>query len=564
MANETISCADRPWLKSYKLGPYPLAKNVDYPKVPLYSFLDEAAEKYPTQVAILYQEKRLTYEELKRTVDKLAAALADLGVQQRDRVALFLPNCPQFIIGNLGILKAGGVTVPIVPLLKAPEVENQFNQSGAEVVICLDEWLPLIDSVKDKTRLSEIIITSRQDYSPEETAQPQEVAGTRHLRKLIAEYDAAPPIMEVSPMEDLATIHFTGGATGEPKGVMRTHYNDVAGASTLKWLLSPLEAGIRGKASILISTPLYHALGYALYHAAFSWGLRTIIVPDPRDVPALVETVREYRPYCIFAVPTQLMRWVQYKVGRLQSLVITTAAPLPFETARMWKNETAMPVTQGYGLTETYTCMIDLSAFAKIMGFMAVEKHSLGVPVPGLEVRLVDPDTGGEVPCSEVGEIHLRGPMVTIGYWPEPGSGLVDGWLHSGDLGWMDEDGYFYLVDRVKDMANVSGLKVYTCQVDDVLFKHPAVAMGIAIGIPDPEMAGSERIKAFIKLKEGFEGKVGAEDIIAHCRDHLPPYAAPRFVEFREDLPMTATEKLFKRALREEEAAKMKAQGEVR
>jgi long-chain acyl-CoA synthetase len=191
-------------------------------------------------------------------------------------------------------------------------------------------------------------------------------------------------------------------------------------------------------------------------------------------------------------------------------------------------------------------------------------KLSMGVPVPDAEVKLVDTETGEDTHFGKEGELYLRGPQTMKGYWPTPGSGLTeDGWVASGDIARMDEDGYFYIVDRVKDMANISGYKVYTSTIDEVLFTHPAVSMAVAIGIPDPERPGSERIKAFIRLKEGYEGKVTPEEIMEYCRDRVAPYARPKFVEFRDDLPLTVTEKLFKRALREEEIQKMKERGEL-
>jgi long-chain acyl-CoA synthetase len=217
-----------------------------------------------------------------------------------------------------------------------------------------------------------------------------------------------------------------------------------------------------------------------------------------------------------------------------------------------------MPITEAYGLTETGPLThFNLSSFAKITGFMLFEKKgSIGVPVADTEVKVVDSTTGEDVAAGEVGEMYIRGPQVMKGYWPEAGSGLVNGWLPTGDLCRMDEDGYFYLVDRDKDMINVSGNKVYSTRVDEVLFEHPAVAQAVTIGVPDPDKPGSERVKAFVVHNHGFAGKVTADDIIAHCREKLAPYAVPKFVEFRDSLPLTVTEKLFKKALRDEELEK--------
>jgi long-chain acyl-CoA synthetase len=263
-------------------------------------------------------------------------------------------------------------------------------------------------------------------------------------------------------------------------------------------------------------------------------------------------------------VPTQLMRIVQAKVGKMNVIPICGAAPLPKEIAEAIKKEIGTPVSEGYGLTETSPLThFNISPFSKVTGFIPKEKSGMGIPSPDTECKLVDADTGQDVPFGEPGEVVVRGPQIMKGYWPEAGSGLTDdGWLHTGDIATMDEDGYFHLSDRVKDMVNVSGMKVYTTTVDEVLYKHPAVHMAAAIGVPDPKTPGSERVMAVIQLKAGFEGKVTGAEICDFCRQELAPYAVPKFVEFRETMPMTVTEKLFKKVLREEAIEKLKQSGQ--
>jgi long-chain acyl-CoA synthetase len=302
-----------------------------------------------------------------------------------------------------------------------------------------------------------------------------------------------------------------------------------------------------------------------MMHLSVSWGLKMYLLPDPRDSDTIFQLLTKYRPFLCVGVPTQYSVLVSKGLGRMGTMFLSGAAALAPEIAQKFKQYTGMPITEAYGLTETSGggTHINLSSFSKITGFAAAEKlGSIGIPVPDTEVKIIDLETNEEAAPGKDGELWVRGPQVMKGYWPEPGKGLVDGWLATGDVVRMDDDGYFYITDRVKDMANVSGFKVYTRLVDDVLYEYPAVADGVAIGIPDPERPGSDRIKAFIRLKPEYEGKVTAEDIIAHCREKLPPYAVPRFVEFRKELPLTATEKLFKRQLREEEIAKMKAKAE--
>jgi long-chain acyl-CoA synthetase len=325
----------------------------------------------------------------------------------------------------------------------------------------------------------------------------------------------------------------------------------------LPWSLGPLEEGIKGKASILIAIPTFHSYGHLLVRAAVHWGLQMILIPDPRDTDSIVEMLRRYRPFLAPLVPTQYMKLVDRKLGRMNVNFASGAATLPPGVVERFRQKTGMPITEAYGLTETGPLThFNLSSFAKITGFMPFEKlGSIGVPVVDTDAKLVDLETGQEVPVGEVGELYIKGPQVMKGYFPNPGEGLRDGWLATGDLCRMDEEGYFYLVDRIKDMINVSGNKVYSVVVDEVLFEHPAVAEAVTVGIPDPDRPGSERVKAFVVLRGDFKGRVTEEEIIAHCREKLAPYAVPKVVEFRDSLPMTVTEKLFKKQLREEETA---------
>jgi long-chain acyl-CoA synthetase len=560
-----VSVADKPWLKSYKLGPYKLPQTKQpYPKAPIHSLLDAAAAEYPDNHACFYFGNEISYKDLKLEVDRLATALADLGVKKGDKVATILPNCPQYLISDFGILKSGAVHVPCSVLHKAADLIYEIGDSGAETVICSEMSIELVNSIKDKTRIKRIILTSLMDYSLEKPELKQ-VPGAYQFRDLIDSHEPRPLEIEIDPMEDLAVLVFTGGATGLPKGVMLTHYNRLAAITQAIWYFEPLKVGVKGKTSIMIPIPLFHQYGHMMMHFSVSWGLKMYLLPDPRDSDTIFQLLTKYRPFMCVCVPTQYSVLVSKGLGRLSTMFLSGAAALAPEIAQKFKQHTGMPITEAYGLTETSGggTHINLSSFSKITGFAAAEKlGSIGIPVPDTEVKIVDLETNEEAAPGKEGELWVRGPQVMKGYWPEPGKGLVDGWLATGDVVKMDDEGYFYITDRIKDMANVSGFKVYTRLVDDVLYEHPAVADGVAIGIPDPERPGSDRIKAFIRLKPEYEGKVTAEDIIAHCREKLPPYAVPRFVEFRKELPLTVTEKLFKRQLREEEIAKMKAKAE--
>ncbi len=559
---EKIKGSDKPWLKNYKLGPYPLKKTLEpYDKIPVYTLLDVSAEAYPNQVAIDYLGKKIRYSELREYVDRLANALAGLGVKKGDKVATILPNCPQFIISDFAVSKTGAALVPCSTLHRVHDLEYEIGESGADTVICSDEALDVVNSIKDKIKLRNIIVTSPMDYSTEEP-EVKGVPGAHQFKDLIAKHEPNPPQVDIDPEEDLAYLSFTGGATGVPKGVMITHYIKACTIRQMTWMLEPLWRGIKGKAAGEIVVPLFHTYGHTAMLCCIALGLRIFLVSDPRDTDQAITIMKEHRPLVIFVVPTHLMRIAEKKVGRLPVLLLSAAAPLPegiFDTIR---KEIQMPVTEAYGLTECGFSHANLSTFSKITGFAAKVTLGIGLPVPDTEVKIIDIETGEELGAGESGEIVIRGPQNMKGYWPTPGSGLdADGWLHTGDIGKMDENGYFVLEDRIKDMANISGYKVYTTEVDEVLFKYPGVAMAAAVGIPDPERPGSERIKVFIKPRDEYKGKLTADEIISYCKDNLPAIAVPKSVEFRDDLPLTVTEKIFKRVLREEEIKKMKEQG---
>jgi long-chain acyl-CoA synthetase len=549
----------RPWVGSYRLGPYKLAHSLEpYPEEPLFALLDQSAARYPGSTAIDYFGERISYQDLKSYADSMAAALAGFGVKKGDKVATILPTCPQYIIANFGILKTGAAHVPCSILHKERELEFEIGESGAETVICLEEQLARVLSVKPKTKLKQVIVTALTDYTPAEQEQPEAASGTYRFKTLIAENEPNPPAVEINPREDLAYLAFTGGATGVPKGVMLTHYNRYANVlQSMPWAMSSLEKSIRGKASLCIAVPLFHSYGDSSALFGIYWGLRLILIQDPRDSDYIMKMLVENRPFMAALVPTQLMKLRDKDLPRMPIQIVSGASHLPVEVREGISEKIKMPVSEGYGLTETSpTTHLDLTGFSKITGFAAKQKYSIGLPVPDTDIKLIDEETGEISPPGEPGHMYIKGPQVMKGYWPNPGDGLIDGWLPTGDIVKMDEDGYFYIVDRIKDMANVSGFKVYTSNIDDILHQHSAVSMAAAIGVPDPEREGSERIKAFVVLRDEYKGKVTEEELIDFCRDKCASYAVPRQIEFRDSLPFTVTEKIFKRQLREEEIQK--------
>jgi long-chain acyl-CoA synthetase len=418
-------------------------------------------------------------------------------------------------------------------------------------------------AVRQQTNLEGVLVVSAAGC--DERIRARLPKGAYDLATLIETHDPIPPQVEIDPTNDLCELAFTGGATGLPKGVMLSHANRYASViQTLPWFLKPLIGGIKGKTSVLIALPMFHSYGNFVQVSAINLGLRLLILPDPRDTEAMLASIIEHRPFLVPGVPTQFMRLADAGLKRSNCMLFSGSAPLPGEVAQEIKRKTGMPVSEAYGLTETATVShINLTAFSRITGFISKEVTGIGVPVPDMDCRLLDPESGEDVPQEKPGELVLRGPQIMLGYWPEPGSGLTgDGWLHTGDVAIMDETGYFQIVDRLKDMVNVSGLKVYTTEVDEVLFKHPAVAIAAAFGVPDPEFPGSERVMAVVSLKESCRGTVSEQELRDFCRQHLPPYAVPKTVEFRHELPLTVSEKVFKKVLREQAIARMTAQKE--
>ena len=553
---------EKPWLKSYKLGPYKLKESlIPYPKEPVFQVLEDAAEKYPSQTALLFEGQEIRYRQLKALVDRLASGLANLGVEKGDRVCLFLPNCIEFILSDWAVMKRGGVVVPTSVLRTDEGLLHEVGSSGSRVIVCSETQLERVLGIHDQTDLEHILLTSRDGYG-----EPLQLGslpkGVYAFNDILEGGAESPPQVELDPEHDLCELGFTGGATGIPKGVMVTHANRFnCIRQGIPWLMQPMLRGFAGKASVLVAVPLFHTYGHYIYQSAAYLGLRVILLPDPRDTTLMAESIREFRPFLITGVPTQFMRIAQEALPRLNSMFMSGSAPLPLEVSRAVQAKTGVPISEGYGLTETSTvASMNVSAFSKITGFMPEEKFGIGIPIPDTECRLIDPETGEEVPLGESGEITLRGPQVMKGYWPEDGSGLTaDGWLHTGDIAVMDADGYMQLTDRIKDMVNVSGMKVYTTHVDEVLFAHPAVLMAASFGIPDPQIPGSERVMAVVQLKDDYKGKVTEAEITAYCRERLAPYAVPKTVEFRQELPLTVTEKVFKKALRDEVIARIQA-----
>ena len=533
---------------------------IDYPEIPLFQLLDDSAEKHPDATAIIFQDYKMTYRELKDQVDRFATALQTLGVEREDKVALFLANIPQFIISYYGALKAGAIVTAISPLYKEREVRHQINDSGAETLIVLDLLYPVVEKVKDETGLKRIIVTGFGEYLPSlkrilgsllgkiPTHKVEMGAGMHHFQDLIKGYQPNPAPIEVDPKEDLALLQFTGGTTGLPKGAMLTHYNLVSNAYMCNaWMNT--EEGAEIHVNVL---PLYHIYGMTVtMNNAIAAAGAMILIPrfDQKEV---LGSIQKYKATVFGGVPTlygALINHPDISSYDLSSIkfCISGASPLPPEVQKKFMELTGGVLVEGYGLTEaspvTHANPLDAT-------LETVKIGSIGLTWPDTEAKIMHEASGVELPVDMVGELAIRGPQVMKGYWNDPeetAAVLKDGWLYTGDYAKRDEDGYFYIVDRKKDLIKYKGYSVFPREVEDVIYEHPAVKVAAVVGVPDKE--SGEMPKAFIVLKDGAEAT--EEELIEFVRERLAPYKRIRAVEFRDELPMTMVGKVLKKDLRE-------------
>jgi long-chain acyl-CoA synthetase len=554
--NDENPYAAKPWLKFYDKG---VPAHIDYPKIPLYEFLDKAAKDFGGRTSIFFLKRKMSYKEFKDIADRLATALVNLGVKKGDVVAIIMPNFPQFMFSYYGILKAGATVTTCSTLLTERELAFQLNDAGAETIIAWDRQLEKINNIKDRTRLRNIIITGIFDYSPASQREPPEMAGTMQFVNLVNKVKPNPPKLKVNPKEDVAVLQYTGGTTGLPKGAMLTHYNLVSNAvATASWVPEIM----RGKQTALTNLPLFHIYGMTVCMNTLIYNAVTMVLnPDPRDLKSLLELIRETRPGMFPGVPTIYMRLLERDdindyAKDLRSIQIcnTGAAPMPPEILKEFEKRTGGKILEGYGLTECSPV-----THSNPTGEGKRKVGSAGIPFPDTEVKIVDlADDTKIMPIGETGEIMIKGPQVMKGYWNKPEETqkqMRDGWVKTGDIGKMDEDGYFYIVDRKKDMIDVSGFKVYPREVEDILYEHKAVLMASVIGIPDPQVQGNERVKAFVVLKDGYkEGDELANEIREFCKKELAPYKVPKAIEFRKELPETLVGKVLRKQLREQES----------
>ncbi len=545
---------NKPWFRSW---PNDVPKNLEYPKAPLHAILEKTGKEHPEKAAIAYFEREITYAELDSLSNQFAGALSALGVKKGDRVAVFLPNIPQFVITYFGVLKAGAVLTAISPLHKEREVAYQLNDSEAETVVALDSLYPIVKKTWQKTKLKNAVVTSLEDYASKTAISPSRVGQKPNVysfQELLKEKGAKPPKVNISSKEDLAALQYTGGTTGTAKGAMLTHLNLVSNAFAFAaWI-----KGVATQETFLTALPLFHIYGMTTsMNVPILLAAKMVLLPRFDSATAL-ETIQRHKVTVFCGVPTMYsVLLANPDLGKFDltsiRVCISGASPLPPQVQKKFMDITGGFLAEGYGLTEA-SPVTHCNPVDKTM--RTVRLGSIGLPLPDTDARIVDVETGAKtLEPGETGELAVKGPQVMRGYWKRPDETalvLRDGWLLTGDIARMDQDGYFYITDRKKDLIKYKDYSVYPRELEDVIYEHPAVKFCAVVGKPSPVVG--EVPKAFIVLKDGE--KATEAEILAFVDEKVAPYKAIREVEFRKELPISAAGKVLRRVLQEEEKRK--------
>jgi len=556
----------KPWLQMY---PKEIPASLDYSTEPVQNFLEMTAKQFPGKIGIHFMGKELTYKKIYDEALSMASYLQSIGIAKGDRVAIMLPNTPQAVISYFAILMAGGIVVQTNPLYTERELEYQMKDSGAKAIVALDLLYPRITKVISKTDLQHIIVTAIKDYLP----FPKNVAypfvqkkqsgivvnvkheGNTHLlaeivkkgpEKKLTKYD-------VNPEEEVALLQYTGGTTGFPKGVMLTHKNLIANTTMNEtWVYKC----IPGEEVVLGILPFFHVYGMTtVMILSIKMACKMVLMPKFNALDTL-KTIHKQRPTLFPGAPTMyigLLNHPELKKYDLSSIkaCISGSAPLPAEVQQKFEEVTGGRLVEGYGLSEASP--VTHSNF--LWGQERV-KGSIGVPFPDTEAKIVSIENGESLPPGEIGELAVKGPQIMKGYWNRPEDTmqvLKDGWLYTGDLGYMDDKGYFYIVDRKKDIIIAGGFNIYPREIEEVLYEHPDVVEAVVAGVPDAYRG--ETVKAYVVLKEGSE--LTSEQLNTYARKYLAAYKVPREYEFRKELPKTAIGKILRRSLVAEEKMKL-------
>ncbi|MEJ2707785.1 MAG: long-chain fatty acid--CoA ligase [Anaerolineales bacterium] len=549
---------DRPWLEYYDTG---VPKHIDYPEVPLFYFLEEDARKYPDTPCTIFKGAKITYREMDEITDRLAAGLADIGVKKGDRVGIFMPNTPQFVMAYFAILKLGAVVVATNPLYSAREIEHQLNDAGAEVMLVMSNFYNLVKSVQSKTKLRTLVVTNLKETLPpvlgflftltkekKEGFRVQLAEGDVWMQDLISRFKPEDrPQVEVGP-DDTALFQYSGGTTGVSKGAIAMHRNLVANSLQVRDWNPKVKIGDE---VVLMAIPLFHVYGMVAGMCnAMATAASMVMIPNPRDLKDVLTSIQKYNASIFPGVPTMynaINNDPDVQAGKYDLSTITAcisgSAPLMRETKEKFEAVTGGKLVEGYGLSEAPTATHCNPLYGEN------PPGSIGLPLPDVDCRIISLDDEVTVmPVGEIGELVIKGPQVMKGYHNMPtetSNALREGWLYTGDIARMDENGFFYIVDRKKELIKPGGYQVWPREVEEVISANPKVLeVGVA-GIPDAYRG--ETVKAWVVLKPGETAD--QEEIREWCKERLAKFKVPTHVEFRDELPKTTVGKILRREL---------------
>lgn len=527
------------------------------PAEPLPVILKATARRLGRKTALVFYGRELSFAELDDLSDRFAGWLLGCGLRPGDRVAIYLENCPQFAVAYFGAMKAGAINVCLNPMHKAAELQHEFEDSGARVLVTSDHGWATVEAIRSTTPLEAVVVTSYRDYLPEAPAlpvpasflEPAPAAGGDDLQTILA---ATPPLGApvARALGDTALLQYTSGTTGAPKGAELTHGNIVANCE-----LQRAYIGLADRDVALGVLPWFHITGMECQLNMMAYAGATLVALGRFELETVLRAIQQYRCTLTTLIATinvaivNFPRTRQYDLSSLRAC-FSGGAPVPAEIARRWEQVTGYKLIEGYGLSET-------TAPTHINPPHRPKYGTVGVPLPFTDVRIVSLEDGvTELPLGQSGEIVVRGPMVMKGYWRRPeatAEAIRHGWFSTGDIGRVDDEGYFTIEERKKDMIKASGYSVFPAEVEALMYRHPAVAEVGVVGVPDPYRG--EDVMAFVVLKPDARSRVTDQEIVEWCRGHMAVYKAPRRVRFVDALPKTASGKILKRALREQARA---------
>ena len=595
----------QPWIQTYKEFGIP-ETCAPYPDLPVNALLEKASDKYPVNGLIQFN-KKTTYSTVNAHANRMANFFLSRGLKKGDRVATILPTSVQFVIADYAIAKAGLVHIPCNSLESQDNLAHKFDEGRPEILICTDDLLQIAIDLSHKTSVQTIVITNLYDYASKQQDISADFNNCKKWTDIIRQYSPNIPNIEINVDSELETLLFTGGTTGFPKGCMLTHRNVYANCIQGLAALGNITQIFDGAITVLLALPFSHSYGHIAMHTCTLAGYNQILIPDPRDTKAMVEMIQTFKPLLQIGVPTQYMNLVKAELTDMGMICLSGSAPLPSNTQETFEQVTGGMIMDAYGLSEMSPgTHLNPNAILRLIGgkfqaqlgqmligyqptiwalnkmirvFNAEQigfighklivqllkwhkkkksqgKSSIGIPFPDTIIKVVDTETSEPLTWDELksgkrGEMCLKGPQRMIGYWPILGSGLDrEGYVHTGDIVEMDTNGFFSIVDRSKDMIVVSGYKVYSQEIDDILHDHPAVERAATVGIPDPSRQGSELVVVCIKCHASEMNQCSQDDILAYLKSRIAKYAMPKIIKFVDNIPLTEVQKVDKKQIR--------------